>query len=162
MAALRHGAFDERGLLDVVLHPQFPRNRRIFVTYSAPRRETAPADWGQHAPSCEFLLPAEGASRWIPLPEKILLEIDKPTPITTAAVLPSGGWVPLYWSGRRRKCMTKGGARSGNGQNLQTHLGKGATGGYNAPGRRKPYGIPIWTIRLPTDVKPSRRFTLMG
>ncbi|MFO1458742.1 MAG: PQQ-dependent sugar dehydrogenase [Verrucomicrobiota bacterium] len=145
MAALRHGAFDERGLLDVVLHPQFPRNRRIFVTYSAPRRETAPADWDSTLRVAEFLLPAEGAIRVDPASEKILLEIDKPYANHNSGRLAFGPDGFLYIGvgdggnahdqGRRPE--------SGNGQNLRTHLGKVLRVDINAPAGGKPYGIPL-------------------
>jgi len=37
-------AFDERGLLGVALHPQFRQNRKLYIYYSAPRRESVPTN----------------------------------------------------------------------------------------------------------------------
>jgi hypothetical protein len=37
--------FEERGLLGLALHPQFARNGRLFITYSAPLRPSAPRNW---------------------------------------------------------------------------------------------------------------------
>ena len=153
MAALRHGAFDERGLLDVVLHPQFPRNRRIFVTYSAPRRETAPADWDSTLRVAEFLLPAEGAIRVDPASEKILLEIDKPYANHNSGRLAFGPDGFLYigvgdGGNAHDHCWRR--PESGNGQNLRTHLGKVLRVDINAPAGGSRTASPL-TIRLPTD-----------
>lgn len=144
MVALRHGAFDERGLLDVALHPKFPRNRRIILSYSAPRRETAPADWDSTLRISEFLLPGDGATRVDPASEKILLEIDKPYANHNSGRLAFGPDGFLYIGvgdggnahdqGRRPE--------TGNGQNLRTHLGKVLRVDVDAPAAGKPYGIP--------------------
>ncbi|MBL9173781.1 MAG: PQQ-dependent sugar dehydrogenase, partial [Verrucomicrobiales bacterium] len=144
MSVLKHGAFDERGLLDVVLHPQFARNRRIFLSYSAPRRETAPADWDSALRVSEFLLPADGATRVDPASEKILLEIDKPYANHNSGRLAFGPDGLLYIGvgdggnahdqGRRPE--------TGNGQNLRTHLGKVLRVDVDSPAQGKSYGIP--------------------
>jgi len=52
------GKFDERGLIDLALHPKFPANRRVYVTYTSPRRSSAPEDWDCTLRLSEFTLPA--------------------------------------------------------------------------------------------------------
>ncbi len=37
--------FEERGLLGFALHPQYARNGRFFISYSAPLRDSAPQNW---------------------------------------------------------------------------------------------------------------------
>ena len=37
--------FEERGLLGFALHPQYARNGRFFISYSAPLRDSAPQSW---------------------------------------------------------------------------------------------------------------------
>lgn len=57
LSALNLGAFDERGLLCVAPHPGFASNRRLFATYTAPRRASAPADFDCTLRLVEFAVP---------------------------------------------------------------------------------------------------------
>ncbi|HEY6513791.1 MAG TPA: PQQ-dependent sugar dehydrogenase [Burkholderiaceae bacterium] len=71
--------FEERGLLGLALHPQFARNGRFVVTYSAPLRAGAPRSWNHTRRVSEFnakpgtLGPVELAG------ERVLLEQDWPS-----------------------------------------------------------------------------------
>ncbi len=71
--------FEERGLLGFALHPQFARNGRIYVTYSAPLRASAPQNWNHTRRVSEFSIkpgsrgPVELSS------ERVLLELDWPS-----------------------------------------------------------------------------------
>ena len=71
--------FEERGLLGFALHPEFVRNGRFVVTYSAPLRASAPRAWNHTRRVSEFQLkpgtlgPVDLAS------ERVLIEQDWPS-----------------------------------------------------------------------------------
>lgn len=71
--------FEERGLLGFALHPQFARNGRLFVSYSAPLRASAPQNWNHTRRVSELSLkpgtlgPVDLAS------ERVLIELDWPS-----------------------------------------------------------------------------------
>jgi glucose/arabinose dehydrogenase len=71
--------FEERGLLGFALHPQFARNGRLVVSYSAPLRAGAPPGWNHTRRVSELSLmpgtlgPVDLAS------ERVLLELDWPS-----------------------------------------------------------------------------------
>ncbi|HEX7186027.1 MAG TPA: PQQ-dependent sugar dehydrogenase [Thermoanaerobaculia bacterium] len=69
--------FDERGLLGLAFHPRYAENGRLFVFYSAPLREGAPAGWDCTSHISEFLVSA-APNRADPDSERILLQVDKP------------------------------------------------------------------------------------
>jgi glucose/arabinose dehydrogenase len=70
--------FDERGLLGLAFHPDFARNGRFFVYYSAPLREGAPDDFNVTSTISEFHVSAADPDRADPDSERILLQVDKP------------------------------------------------------------------------------------
>ena len=78
MPTLLHG-FDERGLLGLALHPDFARNGRFFVTYSAFLREGAPPGWNYTRRLAEFTVMADDPGRADPGSERVLLEVDWPS-----------------------------------------------------------------------------------
>jgi glucose/arabinose dehydrogenase len=69
------GGFDERGLLGVAFHPEFPADSRVFVRYSAPRREGTPSEYSHTFVLAAFDAAADGAD---PDSERTLLEIPQP------------------------------------------------------------------------------------
>ncbi|HYO11650.1 MAG TPA: PQQ-dependent sugar dehydrogenase [Thermoanaerobaculia bacterium] len=69
--------FDERGLLGLAFHPRYADNGRLFVFYSAPLREGAPAGWDCTSHISEFLVSAD-PNRADPASERVLLQVDKP------------------------------------------------------------------------------------
>ncbi len=78
MLALEQG-FEERGLLGFALHPQFARNGRVFATYSAPLRASAPPSWNHTRRVSEFTARPGDLSRIDIASERVLLEVDWPS-----------------------------------------------------------------------------------
>lgn len=71
--------FDERGLLGFTLHPDFPRNGRVYASYSAPLRATAPESWNYTRRISEFSAKPGDPSHVDITSERVLLEIDWPS-----------------------------------------------------------------------------------
>ena len=77
--------FEERGLLGFALHPDFARNGRFFVTYSAPLRASAPQNWNYTRRVSELTVKpatggASGALGTVDLAsERVLIELDWPS-----------------------------------------------------------------------------------
>jgi glucose/arabinose dehydrogenase len=67
----------EKGLLGVALHPDFADNRRVFVRYSAPRREGTPDNYSHTFVLAEFAATSDGR-RVERDSERTLLEIPEP------------------------------------------------------------------------------------
>ena len=78
MVELLNG-FDERGLLDLVLHPDFADNGRFFVSYSAILREEAPANWNYTRHISEFTVSEDDPNLANPESERVLLAVDWPS-----------------------------------------------------------------------------------
>lgn len=70
--------FDERGLLGLALHPKFKSNRKLYVFYSAPRRDSAPTNYNCTSRISEFTARPDDLASVDPASERVLLEIDKP------------------------------------------------------------------------------------
>lgn len=69
--------FDERGLLGLAFHPDYRKNGRFFVYYTAPLRAGAPAGYNATARISEFRVSAN-PDLADPLSERVILEVDKP------------------------------------------------------------------------------------
>jgi len=129
LSELNKGSFDERGLQCLALHPGFAKNRRIFLTYTGPRRSSAPANYDCVLRLSEFTLPEASPLRIDPASEKVLLEIDKPYFNHNGGRIAFGPDGLLYVSagdgGGPKGCdIGEGHAPEGNGQNLKTLLAK--------------------------------------
>jgi glucose/arabinose dehydrogenase len=70
--------FEERGLLGFALHPDFNTNGRVYVSYSAPLRETAPQGWNHTRRVSELTL-MPGESQIGLGTERVLIELDWPS-----------------------------------------------------------------------------------
>jgi glucose/arabinose dehydrogenase len=71
------GGYDERGLLGVAAHPDFAENGRLFVRYSAPRREGTPSNYSHTFVLSEFVVDP-GAPTASTESERVLLELPQP------------------------------------------------------------------------------------
>jgi glucose/arabinose dehydrogenase len=139
MIKTNHG-FDERGLLSVALHPKFAENRKFYVTYSAPKRPMTPEDWDNTLTLAEFTANADGLTA-IDGSHRVVLQVDKPYFNHNGGCLQFGPDGYLYMSTGDGGNGSDQGKRppTGNGQNLQTLLGKILR--IDVDGH-KPYGIP--------------------
>ena len=141
LSALNHGAFDERGVLSLALHPQFRKNRRVFIAYTGPRRPSAPADWDCTLRISEFTATAGEPFALDPSTEKVRLEIDKPYANHNGGRMAFGPDGFLYIGVGDGGNGNDEGKRAeiGNGQNLETLLGKVLRIDVNTP---EGHGIP--------------------
>lgn len=71
-------AGDERGLLGLALHPDFPINGRLFICYNAPPGADAPAGSATELRLSEFRMRALFPDQADPASERILLRLAKP------------------------------------------------------------------------------------
>ncbi len=126
LSPVNSGAFDERGLLDLVLHPKFAENRRVFVTYTAPKSVSTPADWDSVVRLSEFKLAEGEPLRVDGASERVFLEIAKPFNNHNGARLTFGPDGFLYMSVGDGGAANDEGKRpsTGNSQNLWVLLGK--------------------------------------
>jgi glucose/arabinose dehydrogenase len=127
MITLNQG-MDERGITCIALHPKFASNHKFYVLYNAPKRDTAPADWNNTMRVSEFRVSDQDPSVASLDSERILLQIDKPDwnhNSGRAAFGPDGFlYLTLGDGGAPNDVGTRGHAPEGNGQHLQTLLGK--------------------------------------
>ena len=69
---------DERGLLGLAFHPDFFRNGRFFVFYTAPPRAGAPAGFNNTITISEFRTQGAQQIEADPSSERIILQVDHP------------------------------------------------------------------------------------
>ena len=133
--------FDERGLLGLALHPKFAENHKLYVVYSAPKRPNAPEDFDHTMRLSEFVATPDHKSLKGDS-ERVLLQIDKPYFNHNGGVIQFGPDGMLYIAVGDGGNANDEGKRppQGNGQHLQTLLGKILRIDINTAG--KPYGIP--------------------
>jgi glucose/arabinose dehydrogenase len=101
----------ERGLLGLVFHPDFPDDPRLFVNYTDPNGDTVVSS---------FPVP-DGGDRADEAAERILMTIDQPFANHNGGAVEFGPDGMLYVA---TGDGGSGGDPHGNGQRLDTHLGK--------------------------------------
>ena len=136
-----NAGFDERGLLGFAFHPDFANNRRVFAYYSRPKRDSAPAGFDHTGRLAEFKVTADFSSVDLAT-EKVLFELDEPQFNHNGGPMvfgPDGFLYIGFGDGGQGNDTGPGHAPEGNGQNLQTFLGKILRLDVN---HGDPYGIP--------------------
>lgn len=119
--------YDERGLLGLAFHPNFTRNGRVFVFYSAPLRSGAPQGWNCTNKLSEFLVSNDNPNAIDMNSEKVILEIDKPQMNHNGGTIAFGPDGYLYLplgDGGGANDVALGHADGGNAQNTSSLLGK--------------------------------------
>jgi glucose/arabinose dehydrogenase len=102
----------ERGLLGLAFHPSFPDDPRLFVNYTDLQGDTVVSS---------FDVPSPNADRADPNSESVVLRFDQPFPNHNGGALAFGPDGFLYISSGDGG---SGGDPNGNGQRLDTLLGK--------------------------------------
>ncbi|MBI3660113.1 PQQ-dependent sugar dehydrogenase [Candidatus Acetothermia bacterium] len=119
--------YDERGLLGLAFHPDFKKNARLFVYYSATLRNGGPEGWNHTSHISEFRVSPDNPSKADPKSERIVLQVDEPQANHNGGQLAFGPDGYLYISlgdGGAANDVGLGHSPSGNGQDLSTLLGK--------------------------------------
>jgi glucose/arabinose dehydrogenase len=121
----------EKGLLGIALHPGFAENRRLFVRYSAPRRDGTPSNYSHTFVLAEFRVGDDGR-RVDPDTERTVLEIPQPQGNHNAGDLAFGPDGHLYVAvgdggaggdqGRGHVEDWYGAVGGGNGQDVTENL----------------------------------------
>lgn len=116
-----NAAYDERGLLGIAFHPQFKKNRKVYVYYSVP----SDAKGSNHKSRLsEFTVSAGNANIADANSKRVLMEVEQPESNHNGGDLVFGPDGYLYVT------LGDGGGggdkhgENGNGQNLGTLLGK--------------------------------------
>jgi glucose/arabinose dehydrogenase len=146
------GGYDERGLLGVAFHPDYPDTPRVYVRYSAPPREGTPAGYSHTFVLSEFRVRSDGFGVE-PGTERTLLEIPEPQANHNAGEITFGPDGYLYVAvGDGGGAGDRGpghaddwhdGVEGGNGQDVTENLlGSILRIDVNDTGGEKPYGVP--------------------
>jgi len=137
--------YDERGLLGLAFHPDFAKNGRLFVFYSAPLRPEAPAGWSCTNRLSELSVSQEDPNMVNMTSERIVLLVDKPQLNHNGGTIAFGPdgylYIPLGDGGGAND-VGSGHAPEGNGQSTATLLGKILRIDVDGMEGNKAYGIP--------------------
>jgi glucose/arabinose dehydrogenase len=120
----------ERGLLGIAVHPRYPADPRIFVDYTDTSGNTVVAS---------YEIDPSNPNRLAPESKKELLHVGQPFANHNGGALAFGPDGYLYVS---LGDGGSGGDPMGNGQRLDTTLGKILRIDIDKPSDNRPYGIP--------------------
>jgi glucose/arabinose dehydrogenase len=127
MVKLSQG-YDERGLLSLAFHPDFSKNGRIFVLYSAPLRPGGSKGFDCTTHVSEFAISEENPNKVDISSERIILQVDKPYMNHNGGTIAFGPdgylYIPLGDGGGANDAGFGHEPGSGNAQNTSTMLGK--------------------------------------
>lgn len=144
MVRLNSG-YDERGLLGLALHPDFKRNGRLFIYYSASLRSGAPSGFDHTNRLSEFKT-SGNQNRADMSSEKIILEVDIPYSNHNGGQIrfgPDGSlYVPTGDGGGADDTGRGHTPNIGNGQDLKKMLGKILRIDVDNTSSGRLYGIP--------------------
>lgn len=132
--------YDERGLLGMAFHPDHPRDRRVFVYYSAELGKGGPKQYDHTNVLSSFTVGENGVVD--PETEKRLLTMDWPSSNHNGGTLAFGPDRMLYLTlgdGGNRNDVGVGHPPLGNGQDRETLMGSIIR---VDPDGGDPYGIP--------------------
>ncbi|WP_114779610.1 PQQ-dependent sugar dehydrogenase [Botryobacter ruber] len=123
---------EERGLLGLAFHPEFKRNGRFFVYYSAPLRKEAPKEFNNTSVIAQYTASGSNMEKADPGSEKVIMYVDQPQDNHNAGTLMFGPDGYLYISlgdgGNKNDIGTGHVAdwykknEGGNGQDLKQNL----------------------------------------
>ncbi|RWY54364.1 glucose dehydrogenase [Mucilaginibacter gilvus] len=113
-----NGGYEERGLLSIALHPKFKFNKKFYVFYSAP----ATAGLDHKGVVAEYQLTAKGTVD--PNSGRVILSIDEPEGNHNGGCIQFGHDGYLYISSGDGGGQGDKHGEFGNGQNMNTWLGK--------------------------------------
>ncbi len=120
--------YDERGLLGLAFHPDYAKNGRLFVLYSAPLRRGAPGGFDCTTHVSEFAVSREDPNVVNMNSERIILQIDKPQMNHNGGTIAFGPdgylYIPLGDGGGANDAGLGHTPETGNAQNTMTLLGK--------------------------------------
>jgi glucose/arabinose dehydrogenase/plastocyanin len=138
--------YDERGLLGLAFHPDFAKNGRIFVLYSAPLRAGAPKDFNCTTHVSEFVISKGNPNKVNMSSERIILQVDKPYMNHNGGTIAFGPdgylYIPLGDGGGANDVGVGHTPKTGNAQNTSTVLGKVLRIDVNNMSKGMSYGIP--------------------
>ena len=147
--------YDERGLLALAFHPNYEKNGRLFIYYSAPLREGGPEGWDHTGHLSEFRR-SDDPNRVDPDSERILMQHDQPQFNHNGARLDFGPDGYLYvglGDGGAAGDVGLGHPPLGHGQDVTTMLGSVL----RIDVQQEPYSIPpdnpLVDKELPDDVE---------
>jgi glucose/arabinose dehydrogenase len=138
--------YDERGLLGLAFHPDFAKNGRIFVLYSAPLRAGAPQGFNCTNHVSEFTMSKEDPNKVNMSSERIILQVDKPYMNHNGGTIAFGPdgylYIPLGDGGGANDAGFGHIPLTGNAQNTSTMLGKVLRIDVDNMSKGMAYGIP--------------------